>query len=781
MAGNATMRRVRRGHAGLFTHLFARFGLLLVVPTLALGLFLANRLAEARREMADRQLVLEAQALASRVDAFVDGKVRAVESLAGQLEHAGWPLDPADTQWALTNFRQRTDHITIIYVATAEGRSLYADPIHLPDGTPTTPREYSDRDYYRDLVRTQSTAISNAQLGKMTKVPNVHLAVPLKAPDGTLRGYVSASLNLTALQALAESITTVGPASKLVVADRSGRALAHPDAKARREMRSLADVPLFGPGIALRTARDDEGVESRAARFSIDGRGLGWTAAASMPLLQFEQDAALARWQAVGAAALTLLLGLVLCALIAARLARPIHELADATQKLGRGYYELGLHSRAGDPQEVTQLIDSLVAMAAQRQRLEQQAAERTQQLDTANGELKNSLKKLHEVQERAAVADRLATVGVLAAGVAHEINNPLAYVKSNVDYVLERLGDAGAGVPGTSEMRAALTDAAQGALRVQKIVRDLKVFARDGEADDDVAFALEPMIESAIAITNVELRQKAKLVRQFGKAPNVKGSESKLAQVVLNLLVNAVQALPPGRPETNEIRVTTREESGAAIIEVEDTGSGIPTEHLSRLFDPFFTTKPVGEGTGLGLCISRRIVTSMNGELSVRSKLGQGTTFQIRLPGTGETISPAAPRVTLPREAAPARRGRVLVIDDEASIGTAISRLLSAHEVVWLGTGDEALERLRTDQNFDVILCDVAMPKRSGIECYQMLEKECPKLAERVVFLSGGAFEPKAQAFLASTTHVWVKKPFDGPQLKVLVNERIAAGSAAV
>jgi CheY-like chemotaxis protein len=253
-----------------------------------------------------------------------------------------------------------------------------------------------------------------------------------------------------------------------------------------------------------------------------------------------------------------------------------------------------------------------------------------------------------------------------------------------------------------------------------------------------------------------------------------VQASEARLGQVFLNLVVNAAQAISEGSAEGNEICISTfMEPGGRVIIEIADTGPGMPREVLSRLFTPFFTTKPVGVGTGLGLSICQRIISSFGGSIEVTSEVGKGTTFRVALLPSSNAVSERVPEVTL--DVPVGRRGRVLVIDDEPMIGKAIERtLFDEHEVVALASAGEALERIRDGERFDLILCDLMMPQMTGMDLHAGLARVSSEEAAKMIFLTGGAFTPGARNFLDTTPNQWIEKPFDIRKLRALINERI-------
>jgi PAS domain S-box-containing protein len=367
------------------------------------------------------------------------------------------------------------------------------------------------------------------------------------------------------------------------------------------------------------------------------------------------------------------------------------------------------------------------------------------------------------ELFARIALADRLLSMGTLAAGVAHEINNPLAYVSSNLELLVRELPLLLAGQPSqlaAHEIEEVLADAREGASRVGTIVRELRALSRSEEAPGAVDVA--GVLASCIRIAHNEVRHRARVVSDVAPdLPPAHGSASRLGQVFLNLLVNAAQAMPEGRLEANEIRVSARAANGQVIVEVRDNGVGIPRPLLGRIFDPFFTTKPVGLGTGLGLSISHEIVRSLGGTISVDSTLDVGSTFRVSLPvSSGRSV--AAEPVA---EHAANGVTRILVIDDEQAVGRSIALLLTPeYNVTTLTRAREALTRMSAGERYDVILCDVMMPEMTGIDFYAQLPEDVQR---QVLFLTGGAFTPQARDFLDSETRPHLEKPFTEHQLR--------------
>jgi PAS domain S-box-containing protein len=386
-------------------------------------------------------------------------------------------------------------------------------------------------------------------------------------------------------------------------------------------------------------------------------------------------------------------------------------------------------------------------------------------------------------LQQRLLLSERLASIGTMAAGTAHEINNPLAAVLGNMTFAgeqLERIEAMLRALPGTSAVLAEVTalkeavaDAAGAAEHVRRIVEDIRKFARAGTADRRV-LDLPEVLDSAIALTDSQVRQHARLSRQYRTTPLVAANEGQLVQVFTNLLMNAAQAIAADSSGSDRlIEISTRtDERGNAVVEVRDTGCGIGPDDLPRIFEPFFSTKGTHRGVGLGLSISHAIVASLGGELKAESHAGVGSTFRVTLPEAAATSrQPSAAKV----ETAP-KRARVLVIDDDESVGRVVVRVLGQlHEVTAETEPQRALDRVRSGESFDVIFCDLMMPGLSGIDVHTAIQASHPEQAKRMVFLTGGSVTSRATQFLASVANPTVAKPFTVDGLRALVADYVA------
>ncbi len=404
---------------------------------------------------------------------------------------------------------------------------------------------------------------------------------------------------------------------------------------------------------------------------------------------------------------------------------------------------------------------------------LEELVRERTSTIREAHERLQREVEQRHRMEAQLRRAQKLEALGRLAAGIAHEINNPLAFVIANLQYVrgaldapgadLSRAPGAGLAAAPLEELSAALAEACVGGDRIKQIVRDLKAFAQPH--DESLAVVdVRPVLDFSLKMTAAELRRRAQVVTRFDEVPAVWAISGRLEQVFVNLLVNAAQAIAPGAVEQNQIRVTVRTMGDDVAVEITDTGVGIPAANLERIFDPFFTTKPVGVGTGLGLSICHSIITAFGGDLTVESEEGKGSTFRVLLPSTGRGEAGRAPALRLPEPA------RILVVDAEPTVGKAIRRVLSGHKVQTADGGVDALA-LFAAHPFDLVLYDVETADLSPADMYQRLREL--GLERRLVLTMAGALGATLAKLVAEAAIPCVDEPFDAGEIELLLSTR--------
>jgi signal transduction histidine kinase len=375
-------------------------------------------------------------------------------------------------------------------------------------------------------------------------------------------------------------------------------------------------------------------------------------------------------------------------------------------------------------------------------------------------------------------LADRLAAVETLTAGLAHEINNPLTYMLINVESVLRRLR-VFAACPASSDVAEELSaslpsfvesleQTLHGMKRVREVVRNLMTFSRGGVGPSTLV-DVRGVAESAAQMSLHEVVHRARLVRDLREVPPVMANEGALGQVFLGLIINAAQAIPLGDARDNEVRVATcTDDHGNVVIEVSDTGAGIPADVLPRIFDPFFTSKVAERAAGLGLSIAYGTVRRFGGDILVSSTPGHGTTFRVLLPvAKGWRKSDSTP----PGDTKVVERRRVLIVDDEILVGESLARMLTdIADVTVVVEATRVLQMLAAGERWDTILCDLLMPEMSGIDLYRETLRVAPDAAPSIVFMTAGAFTQHAQAFLESVSNQCLDKPFDIAKVRSLV-----------
>ena len=368
-----------------------------------------------------------------------------------------------------------------------------------------------------------------------------------------------------------------------------------------------------------------------------------------------------------------------------------------------------------------------------------------------------------------------MGSIGTLAAGMAHEINNPLTYALGNLDMAdaaAKDLLDGGATDGAVAALQQALADARGGVTRVRNIIRDMKTLSRLSD-DDPAKTDVRTILDSTLKMVHQQLSTRGTIQLDYRNVPRVLAHEARLGQVFLNLITNAIQALEPEKRAQNQVRIVVfTDAEGSAVIEIQDNGVGIDPEHLASIFDPFFTTREPGDGTGLGLSICHTLVAEMKGRIEVESAPGHGSVARVVLPPADELDDENTMELKRPLVDGSPRR-RILVIDDEPLVLRMLKKALRQHDVVATTQGAEALEHCR-EQDFDLILSDLMMAGIDGVDLYGRLMEFRPDLAARVVFMTGGAFTPRTRDFLSAIPNRCIEKPFEAQEVLGLL-ERMA------
>ncbi|PYM65878.1 MAG: hypothetical protein DMD79_03950 [Candidatus Rokuibacteriota bacterium] len=399
-----------------------------------------------------------------------------------------------------------------------------------------------------------------------------------------------------------------------------------------------------------------------------------------------------------------------------------------------------------------------------------------------ADGRPRNMLVQVQDVTERKRIeaeleqqrearlqSDKLAAMGQLLAGVAHELNNPLSVVMGRAA-LLSRALEGG-------PLAAQADQIGQAAERCARIVKNFLALARH-RAPERGRVAIGPLVQEAIELLAYPLRVDSVevVVDLAPDLPALWADGHQLHQVLVNLITNAHHALR-GAPAPRRLTLTASADPGQSrvAIEVADTGPGIPPEVLSRLFEPFFTTKPPGQGTGLGLSLCRGIVEEHAGSITVESGVGQGARFRIELPVTAPEAEREEPAVA--RRAA-VRGKSILVVDDEADVAEVLAEILALddHEVDVTLNGQVALDRI-LEKPYDLVFSDVRMPELDGPGLYQRLEELRHGLVRRFVFLTGDVLGPETRAFLERTGAPSVSKPFAASEIRRVLRRMLLPG----
>ncbi|MEM9729098.1 MAG: ATP-binding protein [Myxococcota bacterium] len=393
---------------------------------------------------------------------------------------------------------------------------------------------------------------------------------------------------------------------------------------------------------------------------------------------------------------------------------------------------------------------------------------------------------------------DRLRAIGRLAAGLAHEVNNPLTFVLANLESLREshqslrrfvrdlqsdlandgeispmgfqQLSDEAKLQEVIDDAADMLTDCYKGMHRIQDIARSLGTFSRSVDEQAEMTDVAR-VVDDACAMVFNQIRYRARLVKRFEPIPMLPAYPGRIAQALVNLLTNAADAIDGGAYDKHRIVVSTRLESDEVIIGVSDTGMGIDDSDRARIFTPGFTTKAHDGGMGLGLTLCKRVAEEHGGRVVVHGLPDRGTRFELVIPVDTGLEPVERPRESRPISEAPTSRARILIVDDDAMVLSALRRRLRRrYDIVTVLGGVEALARLEEDPEFDAVICDLMMPEVDGKSFYETTQKLYPQLADSIVFMSGGAFTPRLRKFAASVSNPVLQKPVTREHLESML-----------
>ena len=370
----------------------------------------------------------------------------------------------------------------------------------------------------------------------------------------------------------------------------------------------------------------------------------------------------------------------------------------------------------------------------------------------------------MRDVTERAQMlkhllqADRLSTVGTLSAAVVHEINNPLTFVLGNLAFVARELEQGDIERASAHDVLTALADARAGAERVRAIVGDLRAFARPDD-QQPARLDVRRMVDRTVSLLRGELRHRAQVVKAYRAVPTVVASETRLSQLFLLLVLTAARSIEEGAAGQNRIVISTvTDPHGWARIEIRDTGRPFSQAELDEIWAPVRTSK-TGPST-LILANCKETVREAGGEIWATDNSPVEPRFIVRFPPTAGSPDDTDSRMRVVSDGTD-EKARVLVIDDEAVIGTMVRRALARHDVYVASSGRDGFELCR-EISFDVVLCDLLMPEMTGMAFYERLAQVRPDLKERIVFMTAGAFTARARRFLGSICNLVLHKPFE-------------------
>jgi signal transduction histidine kinase len=769
----------------------------IMFPLVLLSLYVGNRFADQKRDYYLSQSRLRGDTLHSYIQQLMTQNIKLVEMvslsfLSKQSE------DRLNNQVYLDSLVNKSGVFQGFYIADKNGISKYFSPAYNDKGQANAPKNYQDRDYYQTLIKTQKMTISKVQKGKASNKPTVQIAIPFFNYHDELDGLTVGNVHIDLLENKAKELIKDDLRFRIVLTDHTRQLVFD----SKEITAPFKDVNTF---LLYRTPQANSHYfefnelkqEMQVYYTAIEVGNHQWGLYVVFPKESIEKEAYEARNTIIIATIVFLFAILFLSYLIALKVSAGTNQMLFFVQQIGQGNFK----------QDLSDL--SLIAVD-EGQRMIEALRATVKQLD-------ETTKAKHQAEESAKLSDKMATIGTLVAGIAHEINNPLSYIKGNLDFSID-LGDSiladmekayadtyqeqydqeatqkddaqletislksdldlkDSDFQKIQDITDALKEALVGVERVSEIVKSLLSLSRKEQSKIEPV-VIKKVVDSCIKIANSEIKKKTKIKIDLpASLPKVLGNESQLGQVILNLVMNAVQAMKPNQVDQNLIEIKAYEVQDQhphmLCVSVKDNGSGIKPDILSKIFDPFFTTKPVGKGTGLGLSICMNIIQSFNGKIEVESEIGKGTTFLLFLqidsqPAVTEikpVLTPMATIVT-PMSFEQPKHFRILIVDDMLEVAKGLQRQLSPYYFCEVSDSPVDALKLLEKQKFDCIISDFMMPELNGDLFYEAIQKKFPKMASRIFFVSGGLMNEEYQKFFDQNRLTLLPKPIETERL---------------
>ena len=610
-------KHTRKRRIGLRGYLFCCFGLVAALPVLLLGGIQVPKWEAKQLEEIDQERQFVAETLAYGIGQMVDGHVRAVETLAGQVQARG-DMDKAVLQPMVTSQRHRYGGFSIMYIAGPNAVSIVDDPPINQDGRPNAGTNYSTRDYYKEMLHTGKTAISRVQIGKRSGVPNVQIAAPIKDSRGGIAGFVEGSLDLSGIQDLVSQVIKGMTGLNVAVLDNEGRVIAFPDDSVRKAVKNLSYLPLFRQARdgnpEIRSGADNKGDMMRATVTGVDEYGLGWTVVVYRPQAYELTQTALARRQVLTVAGIALLVGLIIATLLAEGLARPIRKLAKILASVSNGDFSqmpdpphpLSSREMAALQQDAKIMVEELKDYTTD---LERKIEERTEQVNKANQELET-----------------------FVYSVTHDLKAPVISLYGMAAIMQKKFGGQ-LGDQGEHYLQRLMSNAGF----MEQLITDLLNFSKVGKHEYRMEdLNVESVVGESLNQCDRAIHERNVTIKVHSPMPNAVFDRTDLCKIFMNIISNSIKFM--GEQPNPTVEIGGREIDGFMEFYVKDNGIGIDQKYNDKVFKIFHRLKEVPvEGTGIGLAIVKKILEMAGGRIWFESKVGEGTTFIFLIPANNK------------------------------------------------------------------------------------------------------------------------------------------------